>query len=294
MKILEGLCSLGRPFASRFTRNPSDPLHDPRKQRGVTMIEAMLGLTVIAVVTAAGIVMFQTVSVRTEAQRYTNGLTPLVVDLAEYLDSHHNANVFGPENNLQVVGKAGNLAVWNAAAMPNIGAAMCSNVGALACGTAGNTACTAANCATGPGTSYATTDKNPLMLRIANLPSIQFKDGIYDDDDDPEWNVSVGSREAVELRWVVEPDTNAALGGTMITPCPITNNLDKPDTAVAFQILFPNKDVCDATAKSLGRFDHVSNAFCHDEDTDTNWNSGFTGGDADGSAAMFLCFNEQR
>ena len=292
MKILQGLCTLGHPFARRLIRNFGDTGGDPHKQRGVTMIEAMLGLTVIAVVTAAGIVMFQTVSVRTEAQRYTNGLTPLVVDLAEYLDSHHNANIFGLENVLQVTQKAANISTWNSATFPGLTAGQCT-LPANTCGN-GSQACNATRCGPSGGIWYASGAANPLMLRIANLPSIQFKDDIYDDDTNPEWMVAIGNREAVELRWIIEPDDGDALGNGNIDPCPITNNLAKPDTAIAFQILFPNKDVCDATAKSLGRFDHISSAFCHDSDTKSTWKAGFTGNDPDGNAAMFLCFNEQR
>ena len=267
MKILQGLRMLGRPFAkrlvSRLAPNAADPLHDPHRQRGVTMIEAMLGLAVIAAVTVGGIITYNAVAVRVEANNIASGLQAFMSDTLQYLNNYHTEQPGGlPETTAQ--GKT--VKEWQSAG-----------------GTAGTAAIPPINpgC-TNAGTPHSfcigsgdpATIPNPNALRFANIPSLRHGDGNYDEDAHAEWHIPYGSNSAVEISFSIIP-THSATGpaptgnfgaATEWANCASSDGVG-PDTAVAARLAIESKEVCDNLAQQLSRYDHVNAAYCLDDET---------------------------
>ena len=265
-----------------------------RRAEGVTMVEVLLGLTAIAIVVAGGIAAFQTVQVRTEARAISNALMPFVVDMAEYLQSYHDPDYFGSESTFASSLTGAGVTTIASSTLPAVATGgRCSLGTGNVCGGA---ACTSANCSTSGGVWTAAGAISPLHVRIANLPSVQFND--KDGDGTAEWNIAIDSTRNAEIRWVVEPAGNTALGGTNLNACAFTANTTKPDTTVAAQLFFEDKGVCDEVAKSQARFDVVQAAQCQDADTvttATDWHAGKTAAQVQAdeyTAALFLCFND--
>ena len=259
-----------------------------RRAEGVTMVEVLLGLTAIAIVVAGGIAAFQTVQVRTEARAISNALMPFVVDMAEYLQSHHNPDILGSEATLASSLTNGGVTTITSPTLPVTTSGACSDTSAS----------TEAACIAISGATWTPAGNSALHVRIANLPSVQFND--KDGDGAAEWNISIDSTRNAEIRWVVEPAGNTALGGTNLNACAFTADTTKPDTTVAAQLFFEDKGVCDEVAKSQARFDVVQAAQCQDADTvttATDWHAGKTAAQVQAdeyTAALFICFNDMR
>ena len=221
------------------------------------MPEIMLGLALIAVVTAGGIVAFNQVQPRVAANNIMSGFNAFNVDMVRYLTEYHTDR---PGNQTEALAQAMARVPFVAAGADQVDT-IPSAVGTCAANMA-MTACAAVV----PGCSWnamgmscdGTPAVDPNGLRFAGLPSLRYGDGGYDEDDDEEWHIPISANAALELQFEIIPSTTPfGHDAADWANCPLQDTTGVPDTAVAVQVDFDNKAVCDNVATALAQFDHV-------------------------------------
>ena len=160
---------------NRFLAHPR-ALGRKARAKGISLIEAMLGLSVLAFVIIAGVTAFNAVSERAQVNNLLAGLQEVIVDVSQYLSYHH---VDAPDGLTEATAAASTaltkaLGATGSAAQTVAAAAACSthNGAAAACGAAAGCSCSGVACATCSGTGT-----NTLMTRFTSMPSVQYGDG---------------------------------------------------------------------------------------------------------------------
>ena len=255
-------------------------------ERGISLIEVMASLAVIGLVTAGGIIAYNTATDRAEANNLASGLQGFMVDMAEYLAQHHQDSYPGfTEAQMQgAADTAGNVKAWE------------DNWGSTAA-SAAQRSDSVVNL--GAGTPPPVTNTN--MIRLANLPTLRHFDG-PDQDVDDEWSIVLSESRALDTSFVLVPGIVArgvgvAVGGlrqvSSSTFCPTPADNSLPDTAAIFEIILDDIDVCNGVANRLSRYESVNNAWCKDDDTNPPWRHA-GGNPPDGDAGLYICFNVLR
>ena len=242
MKIL-------RAIGCRLLRTPADPLHDPKRQRGVTMIEALLGLGVIATVTVAGFLTYSEVAVRQEANKFLSSMQGFLVDTRQYLESYHSEGI-GGVTEVTLSGDAQNIKAFGGTSTAGTESGVAGVLGTtISCRAAGvpHPQCT---CATYPcnGANLS----NPNMTRFLAMPSLKFGHGSYDGDGKQELHIPVGKSEALELELeLVPPPAGSSIGGGTAkwADCEFVDTNAKPDTALTVHVPLNDFSVCENMAE---------------------------------------------
>lgn len=256
------------------------------REAGLSMPEIMLGLSVLAIVAAAGITAYNNVQPRVRANTLYSGLQGFMVDAAQYLAQYHSEVDEG-----SLAGNASNEKTWAAAtdaAVADI---------TIACTGAGtpHPGCTSGT----PGTPVNENFPNPNMQRWTSLPSLRFGDDAYDEDTDAEWHIPVGGSDAIEVAFEIMPAAGSTTGlGSTATAsanvwdaCTITNAAGE-DTAVLVEMAIETKDVCDNLSQMVNRLDHVQSATCYDDETDPDLEAAhFVARTDEQEALMVVCFS---
>ena len=260
------------------SRQISNPLRSPhrRKQAGMTMPEIMLGLALIAIVTASGIVAYNEVAPRVAANRIMAGINGFVVDVTQYLTEYHSDQ---PGNTPESTAAGTIEKDWMGMAdIPEL---------TIACAALSDHP----NC-TVIGTAIMVA--NPNLLRFANMPSLRFGEGAYDEDGDAEWHIPISVNEALELQFSIVPD-NQPFGQAIAewAVCETHNLTTRPDTAVAVQIAIESRAICDNLAQGFARYDAVQQAYCLDDESTPPLATAIPA-DKGGDVALNVCFNVLR
>ena len=251
-----------------------------QRQDGLTMPEIMLGLSLIAVVSIGAITAYNQVAPRVAGNNLLSGMNAFLVDAAQYTGQFHTDQPSGqPE--ASVSGNAGNLKDWG-------GTAVVDTI---------TITCTAANVphpdCTAAGVPAAWAVPNPNVLRLVNMPSLRHGDGAYDQDPVAEWHIPISDNVAIEVAFEVIPDNGLSAQGVGIWGvCPINDNPTLPDTALVVQAALDNKATCDYVAQAIERMDHISNAWCLDNET--NPVAPALGANTNGDVALNMCFSVMR
>lgn len=256
-----------------------------KRQSGMTMPEIMLALSLIAIVTAGGIVSYGEVMPRVTANNLAAGLNGFLVDTVQYVQQNHTD-------------QPGGQAEANSESIKNWDAATTGAIDDL------SVTCTATgvphpNC---PATLGTINIPSPNLQRFANMPSLRFGEGAYDQDNVAEWHIPVSANNALEVAFSIVPQNDNPFGGggtnaaATFAPCPIDNAATLPDTAVALQIVLDDKRVCDNLAQAVARMDHVHQAWCLDDETDPQVIPADFGTVANrvGAVALNICLAVQR
>ena len=252
------------------------------REAGLSMPEIMLGLSVLAIVAAAGITAYNNVQPRVRANTLYSGLQGFMVDAAQYLSQYHSE-----EEETTLSTAPVNRKEWDGAdATP--GTFTCS----------GGATLSALETAVGCVAGTAGTVVNPNMQRVISMPSLRFGDDTYDEDAIDEWHVPVGGNDAVEVALAILPPIggNSPLGRTgagtdLWDACTIVNAAGE-DTAVLVEMAIESKAVCDNLSQMVSRLDHVQSATCYDEETAPALPAGhFAVATDEQEALMVVCFS---
>ena len=271
-------------FQARAAERRNHRTDARRKQRGITMPEAMLGLAIIAIVTSAGIVAYNQVVPRTTANTYYAGLQGFMVDTMSYLVNYHTD-------------QPGGLSEANAAKSSNVKAwtSVDGKVEDISV-----TCSVAAPCPNG-NTTGTQSFANPNMQRLVNMPSLRFGDGTYDEDSVAEWHIPISANQALEVAFATIPKGSSdkcAPGlstneSTLWDKCECVDTASASDTPLLVQIAIDDKAVCDSLAQSVARMEHVAQAFCADGETSPKVGS-FDTTNTDGAVGLQICFGNMR
>jgi len=242
----------------------------------MTMPEIMLGLALIAIVTASGIVAYNEVAPRVAANRIMAGMNGFVVDVTQYLTEYHSDQ---PAGVAEATASGAIQKLWAGdATIPELTIPCTLVTDHAACMVAGMPEMVA----------------NPNLLRFANMPSLRFGEGAYDEDGDAEWHVPISTNEALDLQFDIIP-TGMALGQTAAewASCETHDNPTRPDTAVAVQFAIESRAVCDNLAQAFARYDAVQQAYCLDDESNPPLATAIPA-NKDGDVALNVCFNVLR
>ena len=259
------------------------------REAGLSMPEIMLGLSVIAIVAAAGITAYNNVQPRVRANSLYAGMQGFMVDAAQYLTQYHSE-----ENETALTGNASNRKTF---AATSGGTGTPATNAAIADITI--TCTTAAACPNG-STSGTQVVPNPNMQRWTSMPSLRYGDSRYDEDVLPEWHIPIDSNTAVEVAFEIMPadstasDLKAGGSGDLWGACTIDEGgtPGAPDTAVLVEMAIEEKDTCDNLAQMVDRLAHVQSALCYDNETNPALEDDhFHGRIDDRESLMVVCFS---
>ena len=226
-----------------------------KKALGITMIEAMFGMAVLAVATVAGVIAFGEVSSRQSANALLAGMQGFNVDARLYLDSFHD-NTLG--NSATPVG-------WSATSIAAAPPKYTCLFDAAAVGSALSSG-QPSDC---PSTKSATAANNeidnPNVARLFNFPSVAIADSDGDGVDD--LHIAYGNNDAIRMGMVVSPTVLTDLSGANMGGdwghCNITTTATAPNpVAFALQLAVEDDDVCNHMNNTVGRYDHVLGSKC--------------------------------
>ena len=257
------------------------------RESGVTLAELMAVLAVGAVVLAGGVIAFNTALTRAEGGNIASGMQGFMVDIATYLSSYHQESFAGAtEANLQAnnddFSKIRDAGAWGA---PGGGVLYNAAIPAAEYDGNGDGDFSDAGEFQGP---------NPNVQRLVTMPSLRFYDS-NDADDLNEWSIQLSPERSLDVSFQILPGTNAAdlteVGDGQFCQAPADTG--RPDTAIAFEIIMEDIDVCNVVATRIQAFDTVLQAWCLDDDTDPVWRFAATTGNSQGEATLGICFAVQ-
>ena len=243
-----------------------------KRQRGLSLPEIMLGLSLIAVVTASGIIAYNQVAPRVRVNTLMAGLNPAMVDVTQFIQFRYQ---FGQAEATSGAGATGG--DWGASVVPDGGAGgVCSTASAL----------TATDCAglVPPGTWTAVQPQgNPNYVQFGNMPTFQMGEGQYDTDTIAEWHVPVGSSVGVEVAFQINGtgSTNQFADESFARCGPVADN------AVYMIFAVESGAVCETLWTQIQGVETVSQAWC---DVDYDFST-FT--NTDGEAAVHACITSR-
>ena len=235
----------------------------PHKQRGLSMPEIMLGLALIAVVVAGGIIGYNEVQPRVVANNYQAGLNGFFVDIAQWRTTSYTPQPNGNTRAQSVSEKD-----WAGTAAIDQFSITCTANGVPHPDCVGTTALSV---------------PDPNLAAFSRIPALRHWDS-PDDDSTAEWSVRVSDNIHLEVAWVLVPD-----GSVVTAEGPSNTAWDtacENTTAAAWVTvaLEERLAVCEALSVSAARMDHVSTAWC------SELTSGTTG--RDGDIGLHLCVSE--
>ena len=261
------------------------------KQAGISMIEAMFGMAVVAAVSIAGVIAFGEVSSRQEANKLLAGMQGFNVDTRMYLENYHDeATELLP---VTIDWTIDTTAKYTTEAKK----------GDLKCvtgtpGTGEGEIGTHALCPT--GTVANTVVSNPNLNRIINMPGLKFSDGGHDDDSKLEMHIPIGTNQAIEIALAIHP---GAAGASWTPPGNMGKNAEwahctfkgagPNDVAMAVQYAIEDVEICGHMNNSISRYDHVQASQCVDADTTPPLDKLVTLPDGH-SAALNVCYRTMR
>ena len=240
-----------------------------RKQAGLSMPEIMLGLALIAIVTAGGLVAYNEVAPRARVNTLMAGMNPALVDITQFVQfrfQHGQAAVTsGPSG-------AG---VWGIGLQPDGRFTICPTITAMAqCTTPCTWGGTPAMCG-GGGLAG-----NINYVQFGDMPTFRLDDGAYDADADIEWYIPIGANDAIEVGFAVAPASNAApfgAGNGDFSRCGAAN------IHAAYLVLAVESEaVCENLWTQIQNAEVISQAWCESD------YAGF-GANTDGEAAVLAC-----
>lgn len=257
------------------------------RESGVTLAELMAVLAVGAVVLAGGVIAFNTALTRAEGGNIASGMQGFMVDIGTYLSNYHRESFAGAtEADLQ--GNNDDFAKIRAAGAWELpGTGVTYNAAIPQAQYDGN----------GDG-DYADPGEfdgpNPNVQRLVTMPSLRFYDSA-DADDLNEWSIQISPERSLDVSFQILPGETAAdlteVGDGQ--HCSAPNTDARPDTAIAFEIIMENIDVCNVVATRIQAFDTVMQAWCLDDDTLPVWRFAGTTGNSQGEATLGICFATQ-
>ena len=240
-----------------------------QRQDGLTMPEIMLGLAMIAIVTAGGVVAFNQVAPRVRVNTIMAGVTPAMIDVTQFIQFSYSpgaaaaAPVSGPTNG------------WGVGTPAITAAAICPSLEQVAC---------VAPCAWNAGTTTcnsAAPAGNFNYIQFENMATFRREDGGYDTDADLEWFIPIGANDAIEVAFAVQPVANEPFGAGNgdFTRCGTAT-----DHALYMIFAAESDGVCENLWSAVGRLDAVSQSWCEVDFV--------LPANVDGEAAVLACVPE--
>ena len=242
--------------------------------RGVSLPDVMLALAITAVFTTGGVLAYNNIAPRVEANRIMGGLYGWLEETSQFVRSHYTPRPYGIVTRANVT----NVVAWgngNPPTVPTItpDAARCNGPGSPWAG------------CTGAGTGTPAAQLDPNLVRFANMASMRLGDSTYDADADSEWHIEIGSDRAVELAFVLTPSAPAVANVGDFSRCGL------PDASAVFvSFAIASTPVCESLAVSLGNIPVIGAAWCEA----TNPFAGSTHPGIDGDVALLACVPEVR
>ena len=255
-----------------------EPKTEKDRQVALTMPEIMLGLALIAVVTAGGVLAYQQVAPRVVVNNMMAGLNPFATDVAQWRELYYTQTPHGLPRGAATASES-SATGWGTGTAATAQTFTCTSITTTPalCVSAGCATCTptgvgVTTCACGAGTN----PMDPNYSRLARIPSLILGDGTYDVDTDLEWHVPYGD-DGVEVAFAVNPDSSTPFG---------TNNGDfaqcgaAANHALLLKFAVESQAICENLSVNFERYAFVSQAWC---------GADAALGAADGDVAMLAC-----